>query len=102
MWLAAWLWAQKGVEMGVGWGRTPFSERRERGGRGDFQNAWEFWSWRWAGEMGARLGIPPESPGEQVGSRAWVGVSVCAWEGGRQGVGQERAGRARAAGRARK
>ena len=32
MWLAAWLWAQKGVEMGGGWGRTPSSERREGGG----------------------------------------------------------------------
>lgn len=32
MWLAACLWAKKGVEMGVGWGRTPFSKRREPGG----------------------------------------------------------------------
>lgn len=40
MWLAARLWAQKGVGMGVGWGRTPFSEQGEGcGGAGDFQNA---------------------------------------------------------------
>lgn len=39
MWLAAWLWAQKGVGMGVGWGRTPFPQQRERRAReGPFQN----------------------------------------------------------------
>lgn len=40
MWQAAWLWVKKGVEMGVGWGRTPFSERREyHGVVGLFKNA---------------------------------------------------------------
>lgn len=93
MWLAAWLWAKKGVEMGVGWGRTPFSERgnlvEERGiakclgilelaarGRGD----------------GSTFGDP--LPGWVGG---WVGVSVrvCALGAGRtrgREGGRERAG----------
>lgn len=58
MWLAACLWVKRGVEMGVGWGRTPFSERKEHRGEGGFQNTWKFPSLWWAWEKGARLGIP--------------------------------------------
>lgn len=39
MWLAAWLWAQKGVGMGVGWGGLHFHSRgNAEQGEGHFQN----------------------------------------------------------------
>lgn len=93
MWLAAWLWAQKGVEMGVGWGRTPFSERREPGGgEAAFQNAWEFRGWRWAGEIGAPFGIPACRPALGSGWGCGGGwEEACAPGRGREG-GRERAG----------
>lgn len=77
MWLAAWLWAKKGVEMGVGWGRTPFSERgnlvEERGIAkclGILELAAR------AGEMGAHLGIPSRGAWGSWWVGGWVGVSV--------------------------
>lgn len=113
MWLAAWLWAKKGVEMGVGWGRTPFSERgnlvEERGIAkclGILELAAR------AGEMGAHLGILSRGAWGSWWVGGWVGVSVrvCARsgqggpEGGREegsGLGSVRGGPG-ASGRARK
>ena len=61
--------------------------------RGDFQNAWEFWSWRQAGEMGVRLGIPACEPRGAGGCEGVGGKERVRWgkrAGGRQGVvGQE-------------
>lgn len=86
MWLAAWLWAQKGVEMGVGWGRTPFSEWRERGGgEGISKMPGNSGAGGRLGRWGYVWGSLPASPGEQVGARGWEGRSVCAGERGRAG-----------------
>lgn len=53
---------------------------------GAFQNAWKFRSFRWAGEMGAQLGIPACRRGGVGWCDEVVGASVCAGrEGGREG-----------------
>lgn len=73
MWLAACLWAKKGVEMGRGGGRIPFSEQRLHdgekwglskmlgnsgafGGPGRWEHSW---------------GSPPAGAGEWVGVMRW-------------------------------
>jgi hypothetical protein len=84
MWLAAWLWAQKGVGMGVGWGRTPFSERREGSGvEGHFQNA-----------LGSgALGGPSRKERTWRSCAVSLGVWVRGGVGGSEGVCRREGGR---------
>lgn len=80
MWLAACLWAKKGVEMGVGWGSTPFSERKEHRGEGVSKILGNSRACGGPGRGEHSWGSPLMSVGKCVGVREWVGVSVCAGE----------------------
>lgn len=84
MWLAVWLWAKKGVEMGVGWGRTPFSESGGNAVEEDFKMPGNSGAGGRPGRRGYVWGSLPAGP-ESRWVRRMGGRERVRWERGRAG-----------------